>query len=76
MIDLEAEAPGRRLRLLRGDGLDLGLIALSSPIGIEALPRKSATELIDAHLDGVKGLGDAFAAWGPVAPWINPAPTT
>jgi predicted TIM-barrel fold metal-dependent hydrolase len=34
---------------------------------MEALPRSEARELIDAHLDGVQGFGEGFAAWGPLA---------
>jgi hypothetical protein len=45
----------------------LAVIALSSPIGIEALAREDASGLIAAHLDGIGGLGEEFAAWGPVA---------
>jgi hypothetical protein len=67
VIDVEAETPARRSRLLSTDGVDQALIALSSPIGIEALERDSANELIEAHLDGVDALGEQFAAWGPVA---------
>ena len=67
VIDEQAEAPDRREVLLRRDGLELALIAISSPIGIEALPRDEALELIDAHLDGVGALSERFAAWGPVA---------
>ncbi|MFL5830884.1 MAG: amidohydrolase family protein [Solirubrobacteraceae bacterium] len=67
VIDVAAEAPARRAALVHDDGLDLALIALSSPIGIEALPRESATALIAAHLDGVRALGPEFAPWGPVA---------
>jgi hypothetical protein len=67
VIDVEAEAPRRRAELVRADRLDLALIALSSPIGIEALPREDALELIDAHLDGVGALPSEFAAWGPIA---------
>jgi 6-methylsalicylate decarboxylase len=66
-IDLESQRSQQRARVLRADGLDLAVIALSSPIGIEALPRERATELIDAHLAGVDSLGDGFAGWGPVA---------
>ena len=66
-IDIQAESPERRADLLRSDGLDRALIAPSSPIGLEALPRAEAQELIDAHLTGVRELGEAFAAWGPVA---------
>ncbi len=67
VIDVDAEAMQRRTRMLAADGLDLALIALSSPIGIEALPRCEARELIDAHLEGVGRLGPGFGAWGPVA---------
>jgi predicted TIM-barrel fold metal-dependent hydrolase len=66
-IDPESQAPERRLRLLEADGVELAVIALSSPIGIEALPRDSALALIDAHLEGVDALGDRFLGWGPLA---------
>jgi predicted TIM-barrel fold metal-dependent hydrolase len=67
VIDVRSETPHRRRRLLHEDGIDRALIALSSPIGIEALPEDAATALISAHLDGVLALGDEFAAWGPIA---------
>jgi len=67
VIDLWAEAPERRAACVAEDGLDLALVAISSPIGIEALPRESALSLIDAHLEGVLALPSEFAAWGPVA---------
>ncbi len=62
----EAEC-GQRVAQLRRDGLDRTLIALSSPIGVEALARESALELIDAHLQGVDALGASFVPWGPLA---------
>lgn len=67
VIDTEAELPERRAGLVRADGLDRALIAISSPVGIEALPRDVAVELIDAHLSGVCGLPEEFDTWGPVA---------
>jgi predicted TIM-barrel fold metal-dependent hydrolase len=67
VIDVASEAPARRASLVTADGIDLALIALSSPVGIEALPRESACELIAAHLDGVFELTDEFAVWGPAA---------
>lgn len=67
VIDVDAEAPGHRAALVKLDGLDLAAIALSSPIGIESLPREAATELIEAHLEGVLSLGEEFWVWGPVA---------
>ena len=67
VIDVAAELPERRAAALRDDGLDRAVIALSSPIGIEALPREEALELIDAHLRGMRSLPSRFSAWGPVA---------
>ncbi len=67
LIDVEAEAGERRACLLEDDGLDLALVALSSAIGVEALPRARACELIEAHLEGSLALPDGFAPWGPVA---------
>jgi predicted TIM-barrel fold metal-dependent hydrolase len=67
VIDVASESPERRRALHARDQIDVSLIALSSPIGIEALPRESALELIGAHLDGVAALGPGFAPWGPIA---------
>jgi predicted TIM-barrel fold metal-dependent hydrolase len=73
VIDTAAESAERRAQLLSADGLDLAVVALSSPIGIEALPHDVAAGLISAHLDGVLALGQGFAAWGPV-PVSTPDP--
>jgi predicted TIM-barrel fold metal-dependent hydrolase len=67
VIDVRAEAPVARAARVRADGLDTAVIAISSPIGIEALPRAAALELIDAHLTGVEQLGPEFEFWGPLA---------
>jgi 6-methylsalicylate decarboxylase len=67
VVDVASEAPHARAARVRKDGLDLAIVAISSPIGIEALPRESALALIDAHLDGVLSLPSEFAAWGPIA---------
>ena len=67
VIDLGGEQPDRRATLVHDDGLDLALVAISSPIGIETLPREQALELIESHLSGVEGLHEEFAAWGPLA---------
>jgi len=66
-IDLGGERPQARRALLARDGVDRAVIAISSPIGIEALPRAQAQPLIDAHLDGVLAAGETFMAWGPIA---------
>jgi hypothetical protein len=49
------------------DGLDRALVCLSSPLGIEPLPRRQATELIDAYLEGALALGEPFGVWGALA---------
>jgi hypothetical protein len=67
LIDPAGESASRRADLLEHDGLDLALVAISHPIGIECLPRDEADPLIAAHLEGVARLGPGFGAWGPVA---------
>lgn len=66
-LDLDAEAPARRAALVRADGVEVAVVAISSPVGIEALPRAEAQPLIEAHLEGVMALPDEFGAWGPFA---------
>jgi predicted TIM-barrel fold metal-dependent hydrolase len=66
VIDVAAEQPAARAALVTADQLDLAVVSISSPIGIEALPRQQAQALIDAHLEGVLALGPRFAAWGPI----------
>jgi predicted TIM-barrel fold metal-dependent hydrolase len=67
VIDVESERHPRRASLLDDDGLDLAVIAVPGPIGLDALAREDSLELIDAHLAGVATLGPRFAAWGPLA---------
>jgi hypothetical protein len=67
VIDLDAEAPDRRAELVARDGLDRALVCLSSPLGIEMLPRASAVELIDAYHEGALALGEPFGVWGALA---------
>jgi 6-methylsalicylate decarboxylase len=66
-IDVESETAEGRAGLAHADGLDRVIVAPSSPIGLEALPREEAQPLIDAHLAGIDTLGSQFAPWGPVA---------
>ncbi|HEY5287527.1 MAG TPA: amidohydrolase family protein [Solirubrobacteraceae bacterium] len=67
VIDLDSEDSERRAESARRDGLDRALVCLSSPLGIESLPRKDATELIDAYHDGALALGEPFGVWGALA---------
>ncbi|HUR87204.1 MAG TPA: hypothetical protein VMY78_17890 [Solirubrobacteraceae bacterium] len=59
--------PAARVALLERDDVDRALICLSSPLGIEALPREEAAPLLAAYNAGVLELGAPFGAWGAVA---------
>ncbi len=52
---------------MREDGLAGALVSLSSPLGIEGLPRRQALALIDAYHDGALALGEPFGVWGALA---------
>jgi len=67
VIDLSAEVPARRAALVELDGLDRALLCLSSPLGIECLPREQSLPLIDAYHEGVLSLDGPFGVWGAVA---------
>jgi 6-methylsalicylate decarboxylase len=67
VIDLGAEEPARRAALVAQDGLDRALLCLSSPLGIEALPREQSLPLIDAYHEGALSVGGPFGVWGAVA---------
>jgi 6-methylsalicylate decarboxylase len=53
----------KRAALATRDGLDLALIGISSPLGIEYLPPEQAAPLLDAYHDGVGELGPPFGCW-------------
>ena len=55
--------PEHRAALVAHDGLDTAAVALSSPLGIEALPADEAVELIDAYHRGVMELPTGLRAW-------------
>ncbi len=67
VIDLASERPAKRAALVEQDGLDQALLCLSSPLGIERLPRSQAQPLLDAYHNGVLGLDGGFGAWGAMA---------
>jgi hypothetical protein len=54
---------GRRAVQAARDGVDLVVVGLSSPLGIEYLAPGDAGPLLDAYHDGVTGLGAPFAGW-------------
>jgi hypothetical protein len=55
-VDARAEDAAR-------DGLDLALVSLSSPLGIETLHPDEAGELLTAYHDGVLALPAPFGGW-------------
>lgn len=52
-----------RTRLAADDGLDLALVSLSSPLGIEYLPPAQADPLLAAFHDGALALPAPFGVW-------------
>jgi hypothetical protein len=67
VIDLSGEDFETRAALVWSDGLDRALVCLSSPLGIEWLPREQASPLIDAYHDGALSLPEPFGVWAAIA---------
>jgi len=75
LLELAGDAPapfdprdhdlGVRAELARADGLDRVVVALSHPLGLEALP--DAENLLDEFHRGVLEAGAPFELWGSVA---------
>ena len=55
-----------RAALIDADGIDRALVALSPPLGIEALPAAEAEPLLAAFHDGAAELPATFGAWAAV----------
>src|SRR5208282_3375542 len=55
------------------DGLDAALVCLSSPLGIESLPRAQSLALLDAYHEGALALAAPFGVWGAI-PLDRPSP--
>jgi 6-methylsalicylate decarboxylase len=62
-LDLADHDPDARAALVHADGLDRAYVALSSPLGIEALPPDAARPLLDAWHAGAAALPAEFGAW-------------
>ena len=62
-VDPADHDPEARTRLAATDGLDLALVSLSSPLGIEYLPPAEAVPLLTAFHDGALALPAPFAVW-------------
>jgi 6-methylsalicylate decarboxylase len=83
-LELEGEAdyevhpaqhdPHMRAAQARGDGLDLAIVSLSSPLGIEFLAAEESAELLGAYHDGALALPAPFRAWAAASlTYIDPA---
>ncbi|GII85511.1 hypothetical protein Ssi03_35010 [Sphaerisporangium siamense] len=62
-VDPRGHDPGRRLEFNRAHGIDLALVSLSSPLGVEHLPPEEAWPLIDAYHEGALELPASLRAW-------------
>jgi 6-methylsalicylate decarboxylase len=62
-FDLVDHDPDLRADLVRADGLDLACVALSSPLGIEALPAREARPLLDAWHESAAAFPLDLRAW-------------
>ena len=71
VIDIASERSSRRAAQVRDDRLEHALVCLSSPLGIESLPRRQAAPLLDAYHEGALRLGAPFGVWGSIA--LDPA---
>lgn len=59
--------PVARAALVGADGLDLAVVAPSTPLGVEALPADQAHALVAAYNEGVAALPAGLAAWAAAA---------
>jgi len=65
-VALADHDPERRVRALDAHGVDRAIVALSVPLGIEALPADDAAPLIDAWHAGAAELPERLGAWAAV----------
>ena len=68
-VRLADHDPDRRAERVRDDGLDRAYVALSCPLGIEALPPEAGRPLLDAWHEGAAALPSEFGAWA--APCVS-----
>jgi 6-methylsalicylate decarboxylase len=73
VLDPSTRDAGLRTEVLDRDGIGRALVCISSPLGIEALPREQSLAVIDAYHAGALALGDRFGIWGAV-PLERPEP--
>jgi 6-methylsalicylate decarboxylase len=63
LVDPMAHDVPHRLQLNRADRLDLALVSLSTPLGIELLSAAEAEPLLEAYHLGALALPTGFGAW-------------
>jgi hypothetical protein len=66
LVDPAEHDISRRASAVRASGLDQALVALSGPVGIEALPAREAAPLLEAWNEAASGLPDELGWWGSV----------
>jgi len=64
---IDPESVPERAAAIEDDGLDRALICMSSPLGVERLPRREAGQLLEAYHDGALAAGEPFSVWGAIA---------
>lgn len=62
-VDPASHDPDARAAQAIDDGLDLALVSLSAPLGIESLAPDDSAELLSAYHEGVLGLPSPFGGW-------------
>jgi 6-methylsalicylate decarboxylase len=62
-VGLSDHDPDLRAELVRADGLERAYVALSCPLGIEALPPAAARPLLNAWHEGAAALPTELGAW-------------
>ena len=66
VLTFEATDAELRGEELRREEIDRALVALSTALGIEALPAEQAAPLLEAHHQGLDALPARFGGWGAV----------
>ncbi|MHC6213678.1 amidohydrolase family protein [Rhodococcus ruber] len=74
-VDPADHSVAARTALAVRDGIDLALVSLSSPLGIEELPAEESRPLLDAYHEGALSLPDRFGVWA-AAGLAEPDPET
>lgn len=71
-VDASVHDPAFRLERMRAHGVDRALVALSSAIGVEALPSREAASILDAWDEAGDALPEGLAPWAAVPLHASP----